>query len=768
MRTTIAGLCFTDAPGLPFTHNRWLVGLSYLIAVVGCYAALEMAERLRTSRDIRAQFWLAGSALTLGGSIWAMHFMAMLALQIAVPVTFDPLRTALSLALAVGVVAGGLTVCARGPRQNWRIAAAGTLIGLGVAAMHYLGMAAIRFPGSLSYRPGVWGLSLLIAIAAATVAMWLALNLDNVHQRVAAALVMALAVCGMHYTGMAAAVFEFDPEIAAPEGIAIGPLSIAVTGISLALFLLAYMAVAADRRLLAGAAREEDMRFASSATAQTLRLLNADLDRQRKEAEHQRTTEQLLASVFVLSDAPMAIVTTDGMFLMTNPKLDQLLRCPPGSLVRRRTLDFLAPASRPRIAELRRQQQIDRLPYGTNTQLLLADSSVLVMRLYSAIPEAAELHRFSIITFSPPLGSELGVRSPAASGAPLVVASMIRFVSLAEIRSIMGDDWDPIAETVMSLAEEALGKYLMPNETFSRSPNLSFVIRFADATEQFATERAEVIQRQLNEHLLQLDQEPATVETVVVTTSVKLSAAAEEAAIGGALNTCLASATLAAPRRSREPFEANGCQFEPILACGKGQLIGYFIRPDVSHVTAAFGKYGIPPSPLEIEAHVLAAASEHVQRSGTIGRTELLFVEVAFGTFLERAKATSQLELYRSNSLPVRDNLVIMLSGLPPGIPVARIHDIVGRLSPLVRSVGFCLEKFEAPDFDVGLFKDPYLAFVSPGLGEGVPDIRISQLAAQLHARSARCLVRRVPSMDRVHSLRSLGVDAVSIDQGFA
>jgi PAS domain-containing protein len=624
-------------------------------------------------------------------------------------------------------------------------------------------MTAIRFPGSISYRPGPWSLSLLIAVAAATVALWLAMNLNYLHHRVAAALVMALAVCGMHYTGMAAAVFEFDPQIAASAGIATSPMAIAVTGIALALFLPACLAVMTDRRLLAGVAREQDMRFASLAAAQTLRLLNADLEQRRKDAEHQRTTEQLLASVFMLSDAPMAIVTADGTFLMTNPRLDHLLQCSPGALVRRRTLDFLAPASRPRVAELRRQQQIDRLPYGTDTQLLLADGAIILKRLFSAIPEAAELHRFRIVTISSPLGANVEVRPPAASGTPGLAVSKIRFVSLVEIRSIMGDDWDPIAETVMLLAEQALRDILLTNETYSRSPDLSFVVHFGNATEQFATERAEVIQRQLNARLLRLDQEAETIETVVATTSVALPAALKEAAIEAALDSRLAAAALAAPRRPREPFEADGCRFEPILSCGKGQLIGYFIKPDVSHVTAAFGKHGAPPSSLEIETHVLVAAEEYVKRSEATGRQALLFVDVAFGNFLERARANSHLELYRSGSSSLRESLVIMLSGILPGVPIARLHDVVGRLSPFASRVGFCFDRLDAPDFDVGLFNGPYIAFASPSVGDGLSDTRTSLLAAQLHARGAHCLIRHVPSMDRVRRLRSLGVDAVSL-----
>jgi hypothetical protein len=162
---------------------------------------------------------------------------------------------------------------------------------------------------------------------------------------------------------------------------------------------------------------------------------------------------------------------------------------------------------------------------------------------------------------------------------------------------------------------------------------------------------------------------------------------------------------------------------------------------------------------------VLAAVVKQAERSQGVESPGILFVEVAFDNFLERAKAIGHLELYRNGAPLVRDRLVIMLSGISTGTPVARIHDVTGRLSPFVSGIGFCLDKLEAPEFDVGQFNDPYLAFAAIGLDQGVPDVRISQLAAQLHARRGRCLIRHVPSIERVGRLRSLGVDAVSLAQ---
>jgi diguanylate cyclase len=274
MRFQVAGLCFTDAQGIAFHHDLNLVALSYLIAVVGSYAALEMIERWRNTRGAQARCWQLSGASALGGSIWSMHFIAMLALRTGLPLTYAPGLTLLSLLVAIGAVGLGMQIIRLG--TSWiRIGYAGTIVGLGVAAMHYVGMAGLRFPGSLAYTPGLWSLSLLVGIAAAIVSLWLSLTLQKRWQRAVAALVMGGAICGMHYTGMASTVFQVDPLAQVQAGLPRGPLASAVALTTLALILCALVVVAADRRLLASAKRE----------AELLRQSNAQLAQANTELE---------------------------------------------------------------------------------------------------------------------------------------------------------------------------------------------------------------------------------------------------------------------------------------------------------------------------------------------------------------------------------------------------------------------------------------------------------------------------------------------------
>jgi len=309
MHFQLAGLCFTDSAGIAFHHDRGLVVLSYLVAACGSYTALETIERWRSAPAGRAIGWHLASAAVLGGTIWSMHFIAMLALRIEVPVTYAPEPTVLSLAIATSGVGLGLQIVHT--RLSWlRIAAAGTVVGLAVGTMHYVGMAAVEFPGGLAYTAGFWSLSLVVAIAAATIAFWLSLTVQRKIHRAAAALVMGAAICGMHYTGMASAVFQFDSlaAVTAP-GVDSALLAAMVASISLLLILYALAFVASDRRLVEAEARESDV----------LRRANAELERRR---------EQFDAAISNMSQG-LTFFDGDQKLVVCNQRFGEIYNLPP-------------------------------------------------------------------------------------------------------------------------------------------------------------------------------------------------------------------------------------------------------------------------------------------------------------------------------------------------------------------------------------------------------------------------------------------------------
>src|SRR6202011_4831259 len=156
------------------TYDLYLVALSILVACFASYTALDLSAHVGPARGFARRVWLAAAALTMGGGIWSMHFVAMLAFIMPTPMSYDIGLTTLSLVVAIFVTGGGFYVISRHSASPLRLVLSGILMGLGIAAMHYTGMAAMRGHAELSYGPLFVALSLVIAIGASTVALWLA------------------------------------------------------------------------------------------------------------------------------------------------------------------------------------------------------------------------------------------------------------------------------------------------------------------------------------------------------------------------------------------------------------------------------------------------------------------------------------------------------------------------------------------------------------------------------------------------------------------
>src|SRR5262249_47574237 len=123
--------------------------------------------------------WLVGGAFAMGTGIWSMHFTGMLAFSLPIALTYDVPMVALSLLVAMLASGFALFVAGRRPLSLAVLLARGLPMGLGIAAMHYIGMAAMRIPATLSYDPWLFGLSILIAVGASAAALWLAFQLRS-------------------------------------------------------------------------------------------------------------------------------------------------------------------------------------------------------------------------------------------------------------------------------------------------------------------------------------------------------------------------------------------------------------------------------------------------------------------------------------------------------------------------------------------------------------------------------------------------------------
>lgn len=194
-------------------HHDWsLVALSCAVAGFAAYVAIDIAQRVFESREGQWK-WLGLGALALGGGIWSMHFIGMEAFAMPIPMGYSLGKAGLSLAAAIAVALLALWVASRDGLGPGAVAVGAVLMGLGICVVHYTGMAAMEMTPAIQYRPGLFAASVLIAVAASGIALWILFDLRRISRerrgpaRLLAAAVMALAIAGMHYTGMAAARF---------------------------------------------------------------------------------------------------------------------------------------------------------------------------------------------------------------------------------------------------------------------------------------------------------------------------------------------------------------------------------------------------------------------------------------------------------------------------------------------------------------------------------------------------------------------------------
>jgi diguanylate cyclase (GGDEF)-like protein/PAS domain S-box-containing protein len=260
------------------TYDYRLVALSVVLAMGASYAALDLAGRVTAARRWARVFWLVGGATAMGLGIWAMHYIGMLAFKMPMPVLYDFPTVGLSLLAAIGASAVALFVVSRQTMGRRREIIGSVVMGGGIAAMHYIGMAAMRVPARISYHQGVLVLSIVLAILISLVALILAFRVRDEKRaslrKIISALVMGSAIPLMHYTGMAAARFSASDQV--PDlSHAVGISQLGIAAISITSFLVLILAIVtafldrllAAQKALLDVSRESESHFRTLAEA---------------------------------------------------------------------------------------------------------------------------------------------------------------------------------------------------------------------------------------------------------------------------------------------------------------------------------------------------------------------------------------------------------------------------------------------------------------------------------------------------------------------
>jgi NO-binding membrane sensor protein with MHYT domain len=262
------------------THNPYLVALSILVAAFASYTALDLGGHVATARGLARRVWLVAAAITMGGGIWSMHFVAMLAFIMPTPMSYDIGLTTLSLMVAIFVTGGGFYVISRKSASLLRLVFSGIFMGLGIVAMHYTGMAAMRGHAEPGYDRIYVALSIIIAIGASTAALWLAFRTTDLGQKVVAAVVMGLAISGMHYTAMWGTIFTAHVPLHEAQGNASldqTTLALAVAGITFVILAVASIVSLSERKRAEEALRSARAELAHINRVTTMGELTASL-----------------------------------------------------------------------------------------------------------------------------------------------------------------------------------------------------------------------------------------------------------------------------------------------------------------------------------------------------------------------------------------------------------------------------------------------------------------------------------------------------------
>jgi len=247
-----------NGPNLIGFYDMRLVILSVAIAILAAYAALDLAGRITAARGSKRLPWLCGGAVALGIGIWTMHYTGMAAFHLPVEIQYDWPTVVVSMLAAI--VSSGITLFIVSRKtMGWYAAAAGALLmGSGIAAMHYIGMAAMRLPATCSYSPWVVALSVVLAVVISFVALWLAFHLREESstgwngRKVGSAVLMGLAIPVMHYVGMAAVHYRAGSMMNTDISHTIGVSALGLSGIvltALTLLGMVFFTAALDRRI---------------------------------------------------------------------------------------------------------------------------------------------------------------------------------------------------------------------------------------------------------------------------------------------------------------------------------------------------------------------------------------------------------------------------------------------------------------------------------------------------------------------------------------
>lgn len=286
-----------------FEHDLLLVALAALVCVLASFAATTLLVHARKANGRLRRIWLSVAAVAIGSGIWSTHFIAMLAFDAGMPTGYDIGLTVASLLVACAFSGAGLFMASAGERPT-DAALGGAIAGMGISAMHYMGMASVIVGGQISWDPALVASSILVGIFFGALAFHICIHGKMGASKIVAALVFTLAICSMHFTAMGAAGFEnCYPIISDNDSVAGVLMPIAVASASLMILMSALGGVHLEMRDQRLAMRETDrMRELANAAVEGLVVCDGDII---------TTVNESFSKIAGIENAPVGRPVTD-------------------------------------------------------------------------------------------------------------------------------------------------------------------------------------------------------------------------------------------------------------------------------------------------------------------------------------------------------------------------------------------------------------------------------------------------------------------------
>jgi len=325
-------------------HDLRLVIVAGFICFLAAYTAFSLIGRAVEAGPKARIWWIGAGAFATGSGVWATHFIAMIAFQPNLPVGYLFGPTLLSILVAILISGLGLAVSMM--HKIGMPLLGGAIIGAGIGAMHYIGMSALVVPGIVQYDATYVVAALLIGIIGGGIAAVVGLaKFDGTH-RLTAAILLTLAICGLHFTGMAGASIMPDPTVVVPDQ-AISPIALAIAVTAITLMVLCFS--------LAGSILDEHL-----------------VSRSAKEAERLAASETRFRQ---LTDATFEgiLMHKGGRIVDTNRSMSELMGQPQEALVGRDIMECVAETSRPML----RKSITDRFEAACEIELKHADGTLI-------------------------------------------------------------------------------------------------------------------------------------------------------------------------------------------------------------------------------------------------------------------------------------------------------------------------------------------------------------------------------------------------------